>query len=109
MASRELKIVRIGNSRGIRLPADVLARYQLGNRVVLEERSDGILLRAPGPAPSKLTWEETARAMALAREDWSDWDAVLADGLHGIPWEALPGRRVAEGETRYRAKRSRRK
>ena len=29
----------------------------------------------------KLSWEDTYRAMAAEREDWSDLDATLADGL----------------------------
>ncbi len=47
----------------------------------MEERSDGILLRPVAPAQPKLTWDETAREMAAAAEDWSEWDAVAADGL----------------------------
>ncbi len=98
---RELRVSRIGNSRGVRLPAETLARYRIGDSVVMEERSDGILLRPPGSAPAKLSWEETARAMAQAREDWSEWDVVSGDGLESIPWE--PVRRVAEKGAGYRA------
>lgn len=43
-------------------------------------------LRALGPAVEKLSWEETARAMSTAAEDWPDFDAVSADGLDEIPW-----------------------
>jgi hypothetical protein len=35
---------------------------------------------------SKLSWEDTARAMASADEDWSAWDVVLSDGLEDVPW-----------------------
>ena len=38
MANRELKITRIGNSRGIRLPAETLRRYGIGDAIVMEER-----------------------------------------------------------------------
>lgn len=104
----ELKVTRIGNSRGVRLPAATLARYGIGEQVVMEERSDGILLRPAGDAPAKLSWEETARAMAAAAEDWSAWDDTLGDGLDAIPWDAAPGRRVAEPKAAYRTKRPRR-
>src|ERR1700675_2666862 len=57
----ELKVARIGNSRGVRLPAPTLERYRIGATVVMEERSDGILLRPPGSVSPKLSWEETAR------------------------------------------------
>jgi antitoxin component of MazEF toxin-antitoxin module len=96
----ELKVARIGNSRGVRIPADTLKRYGIGDTVIMEERSDGILLRPAGSPPARLSWEQTAREMASAEEDWSDWDAALADGLDTVPWE--PGRRrVAERTPRY--------
>ncbi len=103
MTSRELKITRIGNSRGVRLPAESLKRYRIGETVVMEERSDGILLRPTGPAVAKLSWEETARAMAANGEDWSDWDTLSADGLDQIPWERDRPRRVAEPKAAYTA------
>ena len=45
----KLKVARIGNSRGVRQPAASLRRYRIGDSVVMEERSDGILLRPTGP------------------------------------------------------------
>jgi hypothetical protein len=41
----------------------------------MEERSDGILLLPRSHLSTKLSWEETAREMARAGEDWSEWDA----------------------------------
>jgi antitoxin component of MazEF toxin-antitoxin module len=107
MASRELKITRIGNSRGVRLPAESLKRYLIGDKVIMEERSDGILLRPTGPAVPKLSWEETASAMAAGGEDWSDWDAPGADGLDQVPWQPGKARRVAESKSPYRPGRPR--
>jgi antitoxin component of MazEF toxin-antitoxin module len=101
MTSRELKITRIGNSRGVRLPAESLKRYRIGETVVMEERSDGILLRPTGPAVPKLSWMETAQAMAASGEDWSDWDSAQADGLDQTPWEPGKLRRVAEPKSPY--------
>lgn len=92
----ELKVARIGNSRGVRLPAATLERYQIGNALVMEERADGILLRPPGPARPKLSWEDTAAAMAAAMEDWAPWDATTADGLDDAPWAPDRVQRVAE-------------
>jgi hypothetical protein len=45
----QLKVSRIGNSRGVRLPAASLRRYRIGTAVLMEERSDGIFLRPVGP------------------------------------------------------------
>lgn len=105
----ELKVARIGNSRGVRIPAGTLRRYRIGTSVVMEERSDGILLRPRGPATSKLSWEDTAKEMAASAEDWSVWDATLSDGLEDIVWDAEPKRRVAEKESSYDAPRGSRK
>ncbi len=101
----ELKVARIGNSRGVRLPAATLQRYGIGDGVVMEERSDGILLRPPGRAQPKMSWEDTARDMAAAAaEDWSAWEAAAADGLDDVPWGAR-ARRVAEPKKSYAPRR----
>ncbi len=78
----ELKISRIGNSRGIRLPAELLARYGMSDVVIVEQGADAITLR---PKKSKkLSWKETAAAMAKEKENWSDWDVVTGDGLDSL-------------------------
>ena len=107
----ELKVSRIGNSRGVRIPATTLERYHIGERVVMEERSDGILLRPLGKAISKLSWEETAREMAAAGEDWAEWETAAADGLDSVPWTPTPARprRVAEPASKHKTARRRRK
>jgi antitoxin MazE len=83
-----LKVSRIGNSRGIRLPAAMLRKYHITDTIIAEEKSDEIVLRAGRATRKKLSWEETAKAMAAANEDWSEWDCTLADGLDEIPWDA---------------------
>lgn len=92
----ELKVARIGNSRGVRLPAATLERYHIADSVIMEERADGILLRPRGQADRKLSWEDTAHDMSAHPDDWTASDAVAADGLEATPWDARPGRRVAE-------------
>lgn len=86
MKTVEISLARIGNSRGIRLPAGLIRRHGLENGLVIEDRGHEIALR-PKRTPRKLSWEETAREMVAAAEDWSDWDGVAADGLDDIPWE----------------------
>jgi antitoxin component of MazEF toxin-antitoxin module len=103
----ELKVARIGNSRGIRIPAGTLERYRIGGTVVMEERSDGILLRPRGPATSKLSWDETASEMAKSTEDWSAWDTTSGDGLDDVVWESDDARRkVAEKKSAYKTRTS---
>lgn len=96
MRSIELKVARIGNSRGVRIPATTLDRYRIGDSVVMEERSDGILLRTPGAVSPKLSWEDTAREMATEAGEWDVWEVTAADGLSEIPWESKRPARVAE-------------
>lgn len=105
MKTIELKVSRIGNSRGVRLPAALLRRYRIGAAVLMEERSEGVFLRPVGPAVEKLSWEDTAREMAAAREDWGEWDAADVDGLESIPWETGEAGRIAEKKARYRSAR----
>jgi mRNA interferase MazF len=100
MKTKELKLSRIGNSRGVRIPADTLKRYHMDVCVLMEELADGVMLR-PGPvSTARLSWEDTARAMAASKEDWSEWDAVDADGMETIPWESGPAV-VAESRACY--------
>lgn len=75
----ELKVVPIGNSRGVRLPKAVLDKYAIRDAVVVEEREEGLLLRSK--QDKRLSWEDTYKEMAREREDWSGLDAAVADGL----------------------------
>ena len=85
MLTQELKITKIGNSRGVRIPAGMLRAYSFTDTAVMVASVDGILLRPKAGADVKMSWAETAKAMAAEAEDWSEWDAVAADGLTGIP------------------------
>ena len=78
----EIKVSRIGNSRGIRLPASLLKRYQIEDAVLVEEGADSITLR---PKHSKkLSWEGTAAEMARENESWKDFDTTMDDGLEQL-------------------------
>ncbi len=79
MAKWNVKLIRIGNSRGIRLPRALLDKYGWGDSLVLEETKDGVLLS--GTKRKELSWKETYRTMAASNEDWSDLDVTVADGL----------------------------
>ena len=99
----ELKVTRIGNSRGVRLPAETLRRFEIGESVIMEETLEGILLRPNAASTTKLSWTETAEQIAAADEKWEEWDRTLGDGLDNIPWDETP-RRVAEKKPAYRDK-----
>ena len=77
--TREVKLIPIGNSKGIRIPKALLDKYGWSDRLTMEELEESVVLR--GKEKNKLSWEETYRAMADESEDWSDFDAVTGDGL----------------------------
>ncbi len=81
----ELKIVQIGNSRGVRLPKALLERYAISDAVLMEEHTEGLFLRSK--KDKRLSWEDTYKDMAGDQEDWSGFDTTIADGLDpGEKW-----------------------
>ena len=76
----ELKIVPIGNSRGVRLPKEIIERYAIEDSIVLEVREETLVFR--NKHDKRLSWEDTFKAMAREREDWSDFEGTVADGLN---------------------------
>ncbi len=77
--TKNVKLIPIGNSKGIRLPKEILQKYGFSESVVLEEKKEGILLHRK--EDDKLTWEETFKAMSEEKKDWDDLDVTLMDGL----------------------------
>jgi len=81
------RIIRIGNSRGIRIPREVLEHYRIqeGSPLEIEERRDGILIRPLKPMEGKLSWEEAYKELAqegMEKQEWAEWDALAGDGPH---------------------------
>lgn len=77
----KVNVVRIGNSRGIRIPKPLLEQCHIGNTVELEVRGDHLVLRPADRA--RAGWEEAFRRMAdegddalIDREAWpvARWD-----------------------------------
>ena len=83
--TRDTKIIPIGNSKGIRIPKALLQKYGLKNSLLIEETDKGLLLR--NKEESKLSWEDTFKAMANAKEQWEDFDTTLLDGLEDENFE----------------------
>ncbi|MDD2390818.1 MAG: AbrB/MazE/SpoVT family DNA-binding domain-containing protein [Desulfobacterales bacterium] len=77
--ARDIKLVPIGNSKGIRIPKALLQKYGFNNSLLLEETEQGLLLRKKDD--NKLSWEDTYKAMADEKEDWDDFNPTLLDGL----------------------------
>lgn len=83
--SRDAKLVAIGNSKGVRIPKDLLQKYGIKGSLLIEETEKGLLLRSK--EENKLSWEDTYKTMAEAKENWSDLDTTLLDGLEGEDFE----------------------
>jgi antitoxin MazE len=76
---KDIKLISIGNSKGVRIPKAILQKYGFSDTLLLEETEKGILLRKKDE--QKLSWEDTFKAMAAEQEDWEDFDTTLLDGL----------------------------
>jgi antitoxin MazE len=61
------RIVRIGNSRGLRIPKQLLDQTGLGDEVELEVQRDQIVIRSAHRP--RAGWEEQFRAMAEQGDD----------------------------------------
>ena len=75
------RIIKIGNSQGIRIPKRLLEQTHLGDEVELELHANQIIVRSAYPV--RHDWETTFKAMAEAGDD------ALLDGGTIIPtvWE----------------------
>ena len=86
MQSQTLKVVRIGNSRGVRLPAPMLSHYRIGHAVIAERMPEGILLRPK--RDGRLSWDDTFRATGAEQrkkgDEFSDFDSTANDGLAAL-------------------------
>lgn len=61
------RIIKIGNSQGVRIPKFLLDQTNLGDEVELEAQEGHIIIRATHSARSG--WEEQFRMMAKAGDD----------------------------------------
>ena len=61
------KIIRIGNSRGVRIPKLLLERSRLGEEVELDAEEDLIIIRPIGR--TRKGWNEAFKRMAVKGDD----------------------------------------
>ncbi|MBW2654059.1 MAG: AbrB/MazE/SpoVT family DNA-binding domain-containing protein [Deltaproteobacteria bacterium] len=83
--TRDIKLVPIGNSKGVRIPKSLLQKYGFNQFLLLEETEKGLLLRKKDD--KTLSWEDTYMAMADEKENWNDFDITLLDGLDDEEFE----------------------
>jgi antitoxin MazE len=79
-ATVRTRLVRIGNSQGVRIPRALLDRVGLGGEVELEAQGQQLVVRpVPPAARARAGWDERFRAMAERGDD------RLLDGDGGGP------------------------
>jgi antitoxin MazE len=84
------RIIRIGNSRGLRLPKQILEQTGLGDEVELDVQQDRIVIR-PARRP-RADWEAQFRTMAEQGDDrLLDGDELLPTQWDDAEWEWPPG------------------
>ena len=76
---KEMKLVPIGNSKGIRLPKTIIRKYNFEDSLILVEADDGVFLRNKNSG--KLSWEDSYKMMAEESENWDEFDVALLDGI----------------------------
>ena len=67
MNSIKVKIIRIGNSKGIRLSKSLIEQYNLKDEVLLQAKKDSIVIR-PVENP-RADWEKSFEDMRLRGDD----------------------------------------
>ena len=67
MKSIKVKIIRIGNSKGIRLSKSLIEQYNMKDEVVLEAKKDSIVIR-PAKNPRE-GWDKSFEKMRLKGDD----------------------------------------
>jgi len=75
------RIIRIGNSQGIRIPKPLLEQSGLEGEVELEVQPDQIIIRRAGR--TRQGWTEAFEAMAAAGDD----RLLDAEGGGGSEWD----------------------
>lgn len=79
-------VIRIGNSRGIRIPKTLLEQCRLGGTVELEAQNDHLLVRPAAKPRSR--WEDAFRQMAQQGDDaLLDRESLPTTQWDGAEWE----------------------
>lgn len=75
------KIVRIGNSKGLRLPKQMLEELELSELVQMETRGSELIIRSAQDLHEG--WEESAKAMRTRNDD-----ALLLGDIPVSEWDS---------------------
>ncbi len=83
MIQQTTKLIKIGNSKGVRLPKAMINHYGFGEKIELTEVKEGILISSS--EQGKLSWQDTYQSMQksslLEEEEWSEWQELDMDKI----------------------------
>jgi antitoxin MazE len=81
------KIVKMGNSQGVRIPKPVLEQVGLSGPVEIEVQTDQLILRAAA-LPPRHGWDEAFQRMAANGDDaLLDAEALTASEWDNEEWQ----------------------
>lgn len=80
-ATIRTRIIKVGNSQGIRIPKPLLEQSGIGTEVEIEVDGDRLIIRAAGR--SRVGWDESFAAMAEQKDD------VLLDDAIATTWDSV--------------------
>ncbi len=78
------ELVRIGNSRGIRIPKPIIEQCRLGDTVELRIQDDSLIISSQHKP--RQGWEEALRRAAPAQEDELLLGSTLDDDFDREEW-----------------------
>lgn len=84
------RIVRIGNSQGVRIPKPLLEQTGLADEVEISVEENRIVIApaVPEPSPPRKGWAKAFKAMAVAGDDaLLDGDSQVPTKWDGEEWE----------------------
>jgi antitoxin MazE len=88
----QTKLVKVGNSFGIRLPKALVNQFNLENsKLEIIASGEGILLKPTSKVPSLSEWDDLFKKAKMqgynAKEDlkdFEDWDKTLQNGEESL-------------------------
>jgi len=63
-----LQIVKVGNSKGLRIPKNILEQYHIEEEVELSPTKNGLLIK-PVKSKARAGWSKKFKEMAANRDD----------------------------------------
>ena len=85
MSTVKTKVVRIGNSRGIRIPKVILDQCHINDEVELETKEDCLVIKSPHS--TRKGWDLAFRKMHKNQEDTLMISDNIVNGFDEEEWE----------------------